>query len=139
MLRCQYVISHFKMLRYNLCKWQLLFPKILIHVLYDFPVAVSFFAVLRSYSFTNRQENVVFQYYTQAVVNICCWVLADSHNFNPCNCLTSPVATTILSGLSLSGSNTYTSATGNKNMRFHIAGEDGTYLDLSSIRMFANL
>ena len=38
-----------------------------------------------------------------------------------------------------SGSNIYTSATGNKNVRFYITGEDGTYLDLSSIRMFANL
>ena len=38
-----------------------------------------------------------------------------------------------------SGSNIYTSATGNKNIRFYITGEDGTYLDLSSIRMFANL
>ena len=37
------------------------------------------------------------------------------------------------------GSNIYTSATGNKNIRFYITGEDGTYLDLSSIRMFANL
>ena len=38
-----------------------------------------------------------------------------------------------------SGSNIYTSATGNKNLKFYITGEDGTYLDLSSIRMFANL
>ena len=38
-----------------------------------------------------------------------------------------------------SGSNIYTSATGNKNIRFYITGEDGTHLDLSSIRMFANL
>ena len=38
-----------------------------------------------------------------------------------------------------SGSNIYTSTTGNKNIRFYITGEDGTYLDLSSIRLFANL
>ena len=38
-----------------------------------------------------------------------------------------------------SGSNIYTSATGSKNIRFYITGDDGTYLDLSSIRMFANL
>ena len=38
-----------------------------------------------------------------------------------------------------SGSNIYTSATGNKNIRFYVSCEDGTYLDLSSIRMFANL
>ena len=38
-----------------------------------------------------------------------------------------------------SGSNIYTSATGNKNIRFYITGEDNTYLDLSSIRLFANL
>ncbi len=38
-----------------------------------------------------------------------------------------------------SGSNIYTSATGNKNIRFYVTGEDGTYLDLSSIRLFANL
>ena len=28
-----------------------------------------------------------------------------------------------------SGSNIYTSATGNKNIRFYVTGEDGTYLD----------
>ena len=38
-----------------------------------------------------------------------------------------------------SGSNIYTSATGNKNIRFYVTGEDGTHLDLSSIRLFANL
>ena len=38
-----------------------------------------------------------------------------------------------------SGSNIYTSATGNKNIRFYVTGEDGTYLDLSSLRLFANL
>ena len=38
-----------------------------------------------------------------------------------------------------SGSNIYTSATGNKNIRFYLTGEDNTYLDLSSIRLFANL
>ena len=35
-----------------------------------------------------------------------------------------------------SGSNIYTSATGSKNIRFYVTGEDGTYLDLSSIRLF---
>ena len=38
-----------------------------------------------------------------------------------------------------SGSNIYKSDSGNLNIRFYITGEDGTYLDLSSIRMFANL
>ena len=38
-----------------------------------------------------------------------------------------------------SGSNIYKSGSGNLNIRFYITGEDGTYLDLSSIRMFANL
>ena len=39
----------------------------------------------------------------------------------------------------VSGGDRYTSVTGNKTIRFYITGEDGTYLDLSSIRMFANL
>ena len=39
-----------------------------------------------------------------------------------------------------SGSNVYKSdGSGNLNIRFYITGEDGTYLDLSSIRLFANL
>ena len=38
-----------------------------------------------------------------------------------------------------SGSNIYTGTTGNKNIRFYVTGEDGTNLDLSSIRLFANL
>ena len=38
-----------------------------------------------------------------------------------------------------SGSNIYKSDSGNLNIRFYITGEDGTYLDLSSTRMFANL
>ena len=38
-----------------------------------------------------------------------------------------------------SGSNVYSSKAGNKNIRFHITGEDNTYIDLSSIRLFANL
>ena len=38
-----------------------------------------------------------------------------------------------------SGSNIYKSDSGNLNIRFYITGEDGTYLDLSSSRMFANL
>ena len=37
-----------------------------------------------------------------------------------------------------SGSNVYNPNAGNKNIRFHISGED-TYIDLSSIRLFANL
>ena len=37
-----------------------------------------------------------------------------------------------------SGSNIYKSDSGNLNILFHITGEDGTYLDLSSIRMCAN-
>ena len=39
----------------------------------------------------------------------------------------------------VSGGDRYTSVTGNKTIRFYVTGEDGTYLDLSSIRMFANL
>ena len=38
-----------------------------------------------------------------------------------------------------SGSNVYNPTAGNKNIRFHITGEDNTYIDLSSIRLFANL
>ena len=38
-----------------------------------------------------------------------------------------------------SGSNVYNPKAGNKNIRFHISGEDNTYIDLSSIRLFANL
>ena len=38
-----------------------------------------------------------------------------------------------------SGSNVYNPNAGNKNIRFHITGEDNTYIDLSSIRLFANL
>ena len=38
-----------------------------------------------------------------------------------------------------SGSNVYNPNAGNKNIRFHISGEDNTYIDLSSIRLFANL
>ena len=37
------------------------------------------------------------------------------------------------------GSNVYNSNSGNKNIRFYISGEDNTYLDLSSVRLFANL
>ena len=39
----------------------------------------------------------------------------------------------------VSGGDRYTSVTGNKTIRFYLTGEDGTYLDLSSICMFANL
>ena len=38
-----------------------------------------------------------------------------------------------------SGSNVYNPNAGNKHIRFHISGEDNTYIDLSSIRLFANL
>ena len=38
-----------------------------------------------------------------------------------------------------SGSNVYNPKAGNKQIRFHISGEDNTYIDLSSIRLFANL
>ena len=38
-----------------------------------------------------------------------------------------------------SGSNVYNPNAGSKNIRFHISGEDNTYIDLSSIRLFANL
>ena len=38
-----------------------------------------------------------------------------------------------------SGSNVYNPNAGNTNIRFHISGEDNTYIDLSSIRLFANL
>eukprot|EP00438_Fugacium_kawagutii_P018451 Skav204780 [mRNA] locus=scaffold763:145045:148438:- [translate_table: standard] len=38
-----------------------------------------------------------------------------------------------------SGSNVYNPNAGNKNIRFYISGEDNTYLDLSSVRLFANL
>ena len=38
-----------------------------------------------------------------------------------------------------SGSNVYNPKAGNKNIRFHISGEDNTYIDLSSIRLFTNL
>ena len=38
-----------------------------------------------------------------------------------------------------SGSNVYNPNAGNKNIRFHISGEDNTYIDLSSFRLFANL
>ena len=38
-----------------------------------------------------------------------------------------------------SGSNVYNPNAGNKNIIFHISGEDNTYIDLSSIRLFANL
>ena len=38
-----------------------------------------------------------------------------------------------------SGSNIYASNAGNKNIRFYISGDDNTYLDLSSIRLFATL
>ena len=38
-----------------------------------------------------------------------------------------------------SGSNIYKVGSGNSTIRFYITGEDGTYLDLSSIRLFANL
>ena len=38
-----------------------------------------------------------------------------------------------------SGSNVYNPNAGNKNIRFHISGEANTYIDLSSIRLFANL
>ena len=38
-----------------------------------------------------------------------------------------------------SGSNVYNPNAGNKNIRFHISGEDNIYIDLSSIRLFANL
>ena len=35
--------------------------------------------------------------------------------------------------------NIYTSGAGNKQIKFYITGEDNTYLDLSSVRLFANL
>ena len=38
-----------------------------------------------------------------------------------------------------SGSNVYNPKAGNKQIRFHITGEDNTFLDLSSVRLFANL
>ena len=38
-----------------------------------------------------------------------------------------------------SGSNVYNPNAGNKNIRFYLSGEDNTYLDLSSVRLFANL
>ena len=38
-----------------------------------------------------------------------------------------------------SGSNVYNPNAGNNNIRFHISGEDNAYIDLSSIRLFANL
>ena len=38
-----------------------------------------------------------------------------------------------------SGSNVYNPNAGNKNIRFYISGEDNTYLDLSSVRLFATL
>ena len=38
-----------------------------------------------------------------------------------------------------SGSNIYKSEGGNLNIRFYIAGEDGTFFDLSSISLFTNL
>ena len=38
-----------------------------------------------------------------------------------------------------SGSNVYNPNAGNKNIRFHKTGEDNRYIDLSSIRLFANL
>ena len=38
-----------------------------------------------------------------------------------------------------SGSNISKSESGNLNIRLYITGEDGTFLDLSSIRLFANL
>ena len=38
-----------------------------------------------------------------------------------------------------SGSNVYNPKAGNKNIRFHISGEDNTYIDLSSITIFATL
>ena len=38
-----------------------------------------------------------------------------------------------------SGSNVYNPNAGNKNIRFHISGEDNTYIDLSSIRLFASV
>ena len=38
-----------------------------------------------------------------------------------------------------SGSNVYSPNAGNKNIRFYLSGDDNTYLDLSSIRVFATL
>ena len=40
-----------------------------------------------------------------------------------------------------SGSNVYSggSSAGNKNIRFYISGDSNQYLDLSSIRLFANI
>ena len=38
-----------------------------------------------------------------------------------------------------SGSNVYNPNAGNKNIRFYLSGEDNTDLDLSSVRLFANL
>ena len=38
-----------------------------------------------------------------------------------------------------STSSTYSSSQGNQNMRFYISGDSNTYLDLSSIRLFATL
>lgn len=38
-----------------------------------------------------------------------------------------------------SGSNVYAPNAGNKNIRFYLSGDDNTYLDLSSIRVFATL
>ena len=38
-----------------------------------------------------------------------------------------------------SGSNVYAPNAGNKNIRFYLSGDDNTYLDLSSIRVFATV
>ena len=38
-----------------------------------------------------------------------------------------------------SGSNVYAPNAGNKNIRFYLSGDDNTYLDLSSIRVFATI
>ena len=38
-----------------------------------------------------------------------------------------------------SGSNVYAPDAGNKNIRFYLSGDDNTYLDLSSIRVFGTL
>ena len=38
-----------------------------------------------------------------------------------------------------SGGEKYTATSGNKNIRFYISGEDNTYLDLSSVRLFATI
>ena len=60
------------------------FSEILIHVINDFPVSVSFFAVLRAYFLLQTVKNVLFfEFYIQAVANICWWVLAVSHSFYP--------------------------------------------------------